>query len=447
MAAVPASRLALNNLISFVNSFKASQLNREVTHTLLTKPYGKFSIPLEQMHQFRALFHNALLYGSGPGFVEIKPKGTFRLFVDLDIKLNPGDGLQEQDKLELVACIHKTAITMFGSSQALAVSCTPYRAKSGLIKSGIHIVWPSLFVSHDGAAAFRQACIVSLNKAFDGRTICLGDWADVIDDAVYREGTGLRMIGAAKQEAAATVYLPDCRLDEAGALVERVKPDDKFINIPDWLEKSSLCAKPGSSNMMVTAAPRVAALSTYQRGRHQHPPQRARRPRTNNTVTSTFDENRWLTAAQCPELVTAVRGVIADGRAADFRTAVVKGVWPYTDSRFGACALIRLDTKRCINLYCREYHNNNHTYLVVQGGTAPEDCRVCQRCHSERKTETRYGACKTFNLDISMSPARYTSPPALISIEQQRMARANLPRLLHEACVMVSQQGPVPNMV
>ncbi|KAF6252718.1 hypothetical protein COO60DRAFT_1643849 [Scenedesmus sp. NREL 46B-D3] len=436
------ARAAHANLMAFAGKYKAASRD-DVTHTLITAPFGKYNVPVEQMPAFRHLFHVAFIYGVAPGFVEIKPRPAFRLFVDLDIKLPlEAPCMAEPDRQRLVECMHKAALDMFGPSDALVATCTPYQ-KGSLVKSGIHIVWPGIFVTQEAAIGFRHACVEAMGTSLGDASAlaCLGSWDDVVDETVYRDGTGLRMLGAAKAEKAATAYLPEMRLDAAGGASKLlVGIDEKYGVIPEWLALCSLCIRqeavakcivihappPGAIVVAAAKTPRPRAKS---KAGHEAGP----------TPSSSSADATWLTSMQCGELVAAIRSMVSDARAQDLKAAAVLGVMPYVDPKFGPCAVVRLSSKRCLNLRERGFHQNNHTYLVVQGGSDTRP-RVCQRCHSMRKVGVYYGPCCSVNIDISMSKG-FSGKPMLATDDELAQARASLPRLLREAC---RQAGALP---
>jgi hypothetical protein len=402
-------------LATFLQQFKvsgASCLTHRVTHTLLTRPFGKFCVPAASLPDFVALYIAVVVRGGRPGFVEIKPKGEFRLFADIDLKFSPGQVLDAAAKATMLATMQSVAVTMFGPSEARVASCEPYMdAKSGLVKGGLHVVWPDLYVDGQQALAFREASVAALGAACGTACPGTGTWRSALDATVYKEGTGLRMLGAGKKDPKATAYLPDCIVAVDGTVRAQVDPSQAWMDIKDWLLLSSLC----HGRLDVEPAPEPGRSSVRA----------APRPRMQQLQCIGIDQAVGrLLPQECPELVQAVRDIISRPGAEDFKAAAVKWVKPYDDPRFGPCALVIVDSKRCLNLRGRACHSGNHTYLVVQGD------RVCQKCHSSRREEVVYGPCSSFNIDISGDPSFMRS--ALISPEQYREARARLPRLLKQ---------------
>lgn len=412
------AELANKQLAAFLAQYKAPRGTQQpITHTLITKPFGRYQIPAGRLHEFNSRYAQVLIQGFNPGFVEIKPKGMFRLFVDLDLKLALGAVLSQEEKLALLVTVHKLAVSMFGASSVRVAACLPY-AKGGLTKSGLHMVWPTVFVSRKDVTAFRQACIAALCQSQP--LACFhGDWESVVDGAVYNEGTGLRMIGAAKQEPAATVYLPDCVLDGSGMLEQQVACGD-LSDIAEWLQQSSLCVQMPVGGK--AAAPSIASVK----------PEPIISPARPGKARASSGASYKLHPSRCPELVEAVRTVISRKDAAEFKTSAVRSLelYPAQKGSTHPMAVVVVDSKRCLNLRGRDCHHSNHSYLVVQHD------RVCQRCHSEQSEQVRYGPCKSFNLDISPHPSR--AHEALVSLDDYKAAKQRLPMLLQEALAKAS---------
>lgn len=408
-------------LIAFLSQHGASSAGSRATHTLLTHPYGRFCIPPgPQLVAFQRLYAQAVMLGFNPGVVEVKAWTRFRLFVDLDLKLPLGtQQLDPADKEAMLKAVQRAAASLFADSsssgeppvlEGLVASCRPY-VKAGAVKAGFHIVWPQVFVDQEAALAFRAACIRELDAAaFSSKPLCSCAWQDVVDATVYKQGTGLRMMGAAKQDRAATIYMPDCIL-LLPSTIRAVDPEDVYGILPDWLQRCSLCVPCSSSSSRPAAAAALAQprAKAKAKGRHM----------LSSSVPSTCQHA--LAPSACPELVEAVRQAITHKLAGDFKTAGIRSVRLYSE----ALALLVTDSKRCLNLRQRNYHSSNHTYLIVQ----PD--RICQRCHSDRTAGVLYAPCAKFNLDISVAPSPFSAH--LGTQEEHAGAMARLPALLKQA--------------
>lgn len=71
--------------------------------------------------------------------------------------------------------------------------------KCAVVKSGVHLVWPCLFVTKEQALFIREMVIHAMRGVFGPRSVAnlQNDWDDVVDNTVYC-GSGLRMVGNCK---------------------------------------------------------------------------------------------------------------------------------------------------------------------------------------------------------------------------------------------------------
>ena len=71
------------------------------------------------------------------------------------------------------------------------------RDQRGLVKHGIHVIFPSCFVKIEQALYMREALVDKLITTY-GDMYAPAGWPSVVDNAVYGTGRGLRMYGANK---------------------------------------------------------------------------------------------------------------------------------------------------------------------------------------------------------------------------------------------------------
>ena len=75
-----------------------------------------------------------------------------------------------------------------------------------MVKTGVHLIWPNIFVTRDDALNMRESIVVELEKEFGKRVHPLNSWQDVVDSSVYgsgntgTKGSGLRMLGSRKTD-------------------------------------------------------------------------------------------------------------------------------------------------------------------------------------------------------------------------------------------------------
>jgi hypothetical protein len=311
-------------------------------------------------------------------------------------------------------------------------------ASSDLTKSGLHAVWPEVFVDKEQAYAFREAAIEALTTTFGSPAFEATTWAEILDATVYNDGTGLRMLGAGKPFGKGTIYMPSFVLGEDASVTEKVPMDQVFKKLPEWLQRCSICATGSKSPACLLMLPTSMQSSSLSARRNQKktPHKRSSSSGAKGRRQQQEDEMPRLAPEQCSDLIEAVRAIISEPAAAAFKTAPVRFVQPYQHKELGPCAVLSLNTKRCINLANRSCHQNNHTYLVVQGA------RVAQKCLSERTTDTVYGACNKLDISISASPGLPRSPdkaPYLVTAEQWYKAKQQLLAALPAALKLAKQ--------
>ena len=66
-------------------------------------------------------------------------------------------------------------------------------------KTGVHLIWPQLFVTTDMCLDMRETVLADLISTFGQRSSPFNAWRDVVDAAVYNK-SGLRMLGSRKTD-------------------------------------------------------------------------------------------------------------------------------------------------------------------------------------------------------------------------------------------------------
>ena len=225
---------------------KKYENGKRITH--VTFNGGKFSIPDDREAEFLKWYAVSLSLNKYLWFVEQRTH-IFRYYVDLDfMQLVPltervihatsvlvqrvirnffpetqREGLVTiavQDKERIGEIIFKE--TPSENSLRAIVCTTNYKfinAKNGnpeMVKTGIHILWPNLYMDRERALDIRESIIAELEREFGKRIHPLNTWQDVVDCSVYGKsstsggvggkGSGLRMLGSRKTEEC-----PTCR--------------------------------------------------------------------------------------------------------------------------------------------------------------------------------------------------------------------------------------------
>ena len=93
------------------------------------------------------------------------------------------------------------------------------RTADGLLKHGVHLIFPEVKIQIEQALVMREALVERLRVEY-GMThpdLAPHGWSDVVDNAVYGTGKGLRMYGANK-----TIKCPECRAGKEHKCGDRV---------------------------------------------------------------------------------------------------------------------------------------------------------------------------------------------------------------------------------
>ena len=92
---------------------------------------------------------------------------------------------------------HGRGVTGKSATGGACEKCGGYALK---MKTGVHLIYPELFVNDEQALDVRESIISDCVAAFGARDGALNPWVDVVDNSVYKGRTSLRMIGASKAE-------------------------------------------------------------------------------------------------------------------------------------------------------------------------------------------------------------------------------------------------------
>lgn len=429
-------------------------VNKSATATHVTMNNGTFFIDWPNEANFLKWYAVAVSLNKQVWFVEqLTP--ILRLFVDLDFLQMAG--LPERHMEATAHVVQKTVAKFYDltetdgmvsvvrftgeeskvpSKDALRsiVCTTSYKyinAKDGkpeMVKTGVHILWPHLFVSRDDALDIRESILVALEMAFGKRVHPNNSWQDVVDASVYgsgnagTKGSGLRMLGSRKSDACGTCkgskkvkegngkadcktcsgngrmdtgrpYFPLCVLNSTGQrdhLNEEFYRQDMHRLILDTKVRTRLEQRPQFPTFKVPEhAPRHLATG-QKRKRATAADKDAQagivkvqdlklKSSTKNEISNSSDE--W------DLLQTLIRGC-GNGIYSSITLSKVT-----TDTKFSQF-LVHVSGEMC--RYCHNIgreHNSNRIYFVIDASG------IQQRCHDaaeELGEEMKYGLCKNY---------------------------------------------------
>ena len=191
---------------------------------------------------FLRLYSYAYLQGFRMHWVEQRTT-VFRLFMDLDFKQPEGIPAASIERVVYVVartvktffpttanCRLVCAATMYKVEQCTGCSCSCTTETRGACllchgsgctgrrpdsmpcdkckgsfpvkrKTGIHLLWPDLYVTSESVWDMRESVIADLARTFGQRGGPMNPWRDVVDLAVYKACTGLRMMGSRKTDS------------------------------------------------------------------------------------------------------------------------------------------------------------------------------------------------------------------------------------------------------
>jgi hypothetical protein len=173
--------------------------NREVTHLLLDG--GNIHLPIDEMDEFYSCYASDLVCGRKNFVVELKTP-VFKYFMDLDIFDH--EFYEGKRLTRLIITIQQALSFFFNRYKELTgdvyICTTPPKEcrkyETDYIKTGVHLIWPDIFVTIDIAIFLRQFVVQYVTAKLGKRPIN-NSWDEVIDGVVY-EKNGLRMIGSYK---------------------------------------------------------------------------------------------------------------------------------------------------------------------------------------------------------------------------------------------------------
>ncbi len=170
--------------------FNESEIQKTPTHYLFNGyAGGKVYIPNEYLHEFLIKYANELEKKNKLYFIENRSE-IYKFMIDLDIK--DKHYKTKEEIIEIVKTIQKT-IKLFFTSEKYVICCiSPQKVSKDIVHTGIHLIWPSIFVGDNLALFLRGEIVKSLSLTFKD-----DNWEEVVDKKIYIS-VGYRMIGSDK---------------------------------------------------------------------------------------------------------------------------------------------------------------------------------------------------------------------------------------------------------
>ena len=259
------------------NNFFTRTKDVHVASHLLFTGYkgGNMYIPRHKDYEFLSRYAAEMEAGTKLYVVETRPK-TFKFMIDADI--SDDHYWTTEEIAEMTAVIQKTVYAFFEINQVTICCTSPQKIKGGEIHTGIHLIWPTLFVMSDTALCIRRGVIQQLKEYKQ----LAKSWDQIIDESIYTRN-GYRMVGSDKMSR---TKVPENRplsllfvMDSDGSLNQvyrdRLSGSTKALvhetsiryvidtylskgmdinKFPEWLEEDPIQKKAGYSGVAGTVA-------------------------------------------------------------------------------------------------------------------------------------------------------------------------------------------------
>ena len=366
-------------------SHKPSTDGPVCTHTLFDG--GRLFLQSHQEQAFLDCVAECINSNEDIFVIERRPQ-LYRLFVDFDMV-----DIYAMSTTELVryaTCLQKQLVDAVdqslgpGVTDVVVCTCgTKTLTKDGrsFVKSGVHLVWPRLFVADDAALRLRQHFLIGLHSTFGERSHDFKHpWSKVIDTEVYK-GAGLRMKGSKKIQACGCS--PKDRAACTKCMGRGKVVDDRVYRPSLVLDR---CGKP----LPEVLAKLACAREMLQQTSIRIDPDQQCTCLLANDVQDVIPE--LMTSAEDTSMLPSYSGSrVVDYKDVDdqtiYRMLTIFIQQAFSQAYFGIelrsmhfsestnTYLVKTDCKHCL---CKgDKHASNHIYFVLSPGF------LHQKCHDE----------------------------------------------------------------
>ena len=201
----------MNEFRKFLNQFKCEK-GQPFTHTSMGKGggAGSYFIPRVRQGEFFEQYTREMIRPGALLHLTERPTDPSPMRTDLDFRFTlPADGViarsYTRDNIERIVTCYCAVIAEYvqvmPDTPIVAYvlekpDATEYRGK---MKDGVHIIWPSVVVSHNVHHLIRKRILDMSAELFHGMSIC-NDYEDVIDKAII-DKNNWQMYGSSKPDS------------------------------------------------------------------------------------------------------------------------------------------------------------------------------------------------------------------------------------------------------
>jgi hypothetical protein len=181
-----------NQLLKWLKDEKflsESKQMSEPSHLIMNG--GKVFIPRKKEYEFYKKYAEELKNNSKLYFVEVRSE-VFKFMIDIDISDDHYWSLNEIK--ELTKFINEVVYDYFKSNNNVICAVSEEKIKGDDIHTGIHLIFPKIFVNSESAILIRKGVVQKLKEGYKPLK---KSWEDIIDEVIYTRN-GYRMVGSDK---------------------------------------------------------------------------------------------------------------------------------------------------------------------------------------------------------------------------------------------------------
>lgn len=369
------------------NKFFKPVKNEKPSHLLYDG--GKIYVPREKDDEFLKYYAMEMEKGSRLYYVETRPK-IFKFMIDLDITDEHYWSLKEITDISKL--IQNVIYDFFEKKMVVICATSPEKQKSGGIHTGVHLIWPKLFVSSETAMILRNGIVQKLKEekvSPKGKS-----WEDIVDEVIYTKN-GYRMVGSDKMVKGIAENRPlkvkfvmktngeidDIYTERILNNYETIALDTsiRYINIKQYTKKNS-------KGMVIKKLPEWLEDDVIEAAL--------------NTDGKRTKKNDY-TIVQGNKMYLAVEMFIRTKLPKAYRNVKIKSIRKYEQDKdydYSEALLIVPDTKYCMNI--DKQHNSCGVYFYANTNGLTQRCHCdCNNLNGRKKGYCRDYVSEVFKIN------------------------------------------------
>lgn len=393
---------SLRKWLSF-NKYIYPKGTKNYTHLLLSG--GILIIPEEKMDDFYNIYTTDVENNKKNYVAECRTK-VFRFLIDIDLyedKKVPFSKIKEYVNVINDVIKDFYSLCELSNYKRRVIICTTQPCEkehngTTFIKTGVHLVWPRIYVTTETALILRRAIIQKLEEQFRPRHPD-NEWTDVIDLTVYTSN-GLRMIGSSKcypckycKGKVGDLNCEKCfgvgKIDEGRIYMPKdvIKGNGKSIKQKYTNDFKKILLETSLRTSYDKEPYRIKIPTWYKNTKeesHKRPSGKINHENFSN------DSNKELKVREFIGKDSITFKKISTFIKKNFPLHVKKGMTLIDMYKGKNCYIIRTDSKFCMNLDGE--HNSNTIYFYVDKYYVYQKCF----CRCEKNIGRKFGYCKDY---------------------------------------------------